>query len=1229
VSQESVPSSLGNRASGSNVTDFSGLSSTSIAYLISKWVRGEELRHYLPDCESSKKESIGQSAKGERRNQSTIVLVKDSKTAEDLYLDLEFFLKRPNQSPISLLPSWEILPFEPLSPTVENLSNRMEIFSKITAGEAACVIVSVEALAQRCPPRRLVEAAKVKLMRNQELDRDELIQALDILGYRRASLTEETGQFSVRGSVVDIFPAGKRNPVRMEFFGDTLESLREFAADSQRSTEPLESITIVPCQECLAPWRIAEAPLLQRYELASDETLAAAIARLRLLAEESNLPTREADLFEDVLITGGDLPGFEQLTPVLQPHLTGLFELISPETSVVIVDPRGVQQALDNFYELLEEREEQARKDGLLMPAKNALFLEKDQLELAILERGSLKFHSLSEVYFEEPSETEQIQKKKTEIAPLSELLLALRRERQSEFPFRPLAQEIELRRSQGFEVAVAVSHPKKIERFRELLDSYGIVAHNEGESFSDWFDNLPERRKSYRTLTKAPVALLQGALTSGIRVLRDTVLVISDHEIFPDISLRRPSRSAQQSRRVLGTVSQLKEDDFVVHVDHGVALYRGLKEISVDGKPSDFLQLEYADGAKLFVPVENIGKVQKYVGAEGKKPVLNKLGGKNWSQAKEKVRKNIQELAGQLLNLYAQRELAEGISFGPVDSDDQRFSDTFPFQETPDQERAINETLRDMGRLRPMDRLVCGDVGYGKTEVALRAAFKAVNAGKQVAVLVPTTILADQHFKTFRDRLSDFGFNVACVSRFASAADNRKTLEELAEGKIDVIVGTHRLLQKDVFFKEIGLLVIDEEHRFGVADKEKLKKLRADVDVLTLTATPIPRTLHMSLLDIRDLSVIETPPTNRQLTQTYIANYQDSTVREAILRELGRSGQVFYINNRVHNIQAVAEELRLIVPEARVEFAHGQMKEHQLENVMHSFIAHEFDVLVSTTIVESGLDIPNANTIIIRDSDKLGLAELYQLRGRVGRSSRRAYAYLLVKNARTLTGDAKKRLEVLKSLDDLGVGFRLALQDMEIRGAGNLLGKDQSGKIELVGFDLYSRILKEAVRELKTKGGISEAELLIDPEVSTGFPAHIPQSFIPDVEERLLLYQRLNDLRTEEEVTDIREEIRDRFGSPPAEVRMLLEIMELKSILRRGLIINASRRGLSFSLTFHREAKIDQEKLSSLIARSRGKVRQSTPLTVILTLDGAPDSPSVLSEKAKALIRLIMLKAH
>jgi transcription-repair coupling factor (superfamily II helicase) len=707
---------------------------------------------------------------------------------------------------------------------------------------------------------------------------------------------------------------------------------------------------------------------------------------------------------------------------------------------------------------------------------------------------------------------------------------------------------------------------------------------------------------------------------------LSERFQIISEKEIFPDLSLRKSVSGAASVRRFLGSVSQLSENDYVVHIDYGIGVYRGLREMQVDQAISDFLELEYAEGSKLFVPVENIGRVQKYSGAEGRTPALTKLGGKTWEKAKRKVRENVAELAGQLLHVMAEREISKGISFGEIDSEDREFAASFPFEETPDQGSAIAEVLADMARVRPMDRLVCGDVGYGKTEVALRAAFKAANAGKQTAILVPTTVLADQHFSTFRERLADTAVQVSCISRFFSTAENKATLARIADGQTDIVIGTHRLLQRDVRFKDLGLLIIDEEHRFGVAHKEKLKRYRSQVDVLTMTATPIPRTLQMSLTGIRELSLIETPPVNRQVIRTYLATYENSIVREAVLREIGRGGQVFYIHNRVGNIGLIADELAELVPEARIEFAHGQMKERELEKVMHRFVRHEIDVLVSTTIVESGLDIPNANTIIIRRADMFGLAELYQLRGRVGRSARRAYAYLLVSDPKTLGAEAKKRLQVLQSLDDLGVGFRLALQDMEIRGAGNLLGRDQSGQVAVVGFDLYSRILKDAVAELRRQRkapGDPVERPVVDPEMHTGFPAHIPPVYMPDVAERLLLYQRLIELADEEQAEAILDEIEDRFGKPPDDVRVLVELMALRAQLKAAAISRFTFRDSVISIDFHPEMELNAKRVQEAVAVSDGRLKLNPKGQLHWYIErSAVDRPQVLSRELAHILR-------
>ena len=1209
---------------------YQGLSTSGVAFALSRWLKGLTLERYR----RAPGKASGEDTTPHRQ---VMVVCPDGKMSEELASDLSFFCNRK----IRRFSTWEILPFEELSPLVEVVSERISVLDDILSGQEIVVLTSPEALLQRVPRPELLSAASLRVAVGENYEREDLLSFLDTVGYRRRTLTEELGQFSVRGAVIDLYPSGALNPVRLEFFGDTLESIRIFDADTQRSLRPLGELRVLPAREDVQPSRLLRSPLAARFQLNREEEIENVVRRLRESSEDSLVPTRLLDVYEDALRTGADLPGIEQLLPFVQSPLASVLDYFAEDYDVVFVDELGILKGFESFESVIRERASRAREQGLIISDDNPSYLTSDAVLETLHKRLRLGFDALSLIHFDEPSEFPHdvegqdaariIGPVKLEIRAHGDLLINLKRNKHTDFPFKPLADEIILRRAQGYEIAIAVSHSSKFRRIIELLESYRIVAEQEPRSFEDWFQNF-EDGLGAKNKTNNPVTLLTGVLSSGVRVSREALLIISDHEIFPDISHRKPARSAQQAKRILGAASQMKEDDYVVHIDHGIALYRGLKQITVDGKTSDFLQLEYAEGSKLFVPIENISRVQKYVGAEGIKPALSRLGGKSWSATKEKVRKNVQELAGQLLNLYAQRELARGFSFGELDEDDKHFADTFPFEETKDQEAAIRDVLTDMGRPRPMERLVCGDVGYGKTEVALRAAFKAVNKGKQVAVLVPTTILADQHYQTFNNRLSEFGFTIRGVSRFVTPQRNKETLKSLADGKVDVVVGTHRLLQKDVYFNDLGLVIIDEEHRFGVKDKEKLKSLKKEIDVLTLTATPIPRTLQMSLLSIRDLSVIETPPTNRQVIQTFVGNYQHATAREAILRELSRQGQVFYIHNRVQNIEMVTDELRTIVPEARIEFAHGQMDEKRLEAVMHRFVSHEFDVLVATTIVESGLDIPNANTIIIRNADKLGLAELYQLRGRVGRSSRRAYAYLLVQNAQTLTGDAKKRLQVLQSLDDLGMGFRLALQDMEIRGAGNLLGKDQSGKVELVGFELYSRILKEAVRELKRRQNRDmkafsdelPLEVLIDPEINIGFSSHIPTSYIPDVEERLLLYQRLVEIRDDVEAADLEEEIQDRFGNPPHEVRTLIEVMRFRSALRRAGIVTAIRRGLSLSLVFHREASINTEKLTELIGRSKGRMKMTGPDSIVLILDEEPDSPIVLTRKVKALSELV-----
>ncbi len=1124
---------------------------------------------------------------------SVLLVCADAKTAEIFISDLKFFLS--SQFPVRSFLGWEVLPFDSLSPALELSAERLLTLTSLVAGERLVVVSTVDALVQKIVTPEVLTQMSFSLKTGEALDRDSFLQKLVSLGYFRGTLVEECGQFAVRGAVVDLFPPGEAYPVRLEFFGDVIESIRSFDPGTQRSRMEKNTLSIIPVREFLLP---------------SDQRMEA-LQFLKVRARELEIPDRFIEPIQEAINTGVVLPGMEHLLPILSGSSSSLWSYLLEKTPVVVWNEHAVFEASEAFELIVKERAEKLKREGQLVPPEEQCYESSEWLQNKLSSHVSHIINPKQSLFtvpkaklqyaveLEKDSKTETI----PEILPNDELSHRLLVEKHGKLPFKPLAEEIQKSLSAGIFVGIVISHASRVRRLSELLRSYGIETVDFPGNFKEWYDEAAGRGR-----VPSGVALLHGDLSTGIKAPQENFHLIDDTEIFPEISKTRRARQTSNVRRILSSVSQLKENDHVVHIDHGIGLYRGLKHIAVGDHVGDFLLLEYAEEAKLFVPVENIGKVQKYIGAEGQKPALARLGNPAWSKAKRKVEEAVSELAGQLINLYAQREISIGESFGDIDEDDHRFADTFPFEETPDQQRAIEEVLNDMKQAKPMDRLVCGDVGYGKTEVALRAAFKAVNRGKQVAVLVPTTILADQHYKNFKERFAEYPFRVGAVSRFFSTAENKKTLQELAAGKIDIVIGTHRLLQKDVFFKTLGLLIIDEEHRFGVAHKEKLKRLKSDVEVLTLTATPIPRTLHMSLLGIRDLSIIETPPVDRHVIKTYVTPYQPDTVREAILREIGRGGQVFYIHNRVESIEMVSKEVQDLVPEARVSFAHGQMKEGELESIMHRFIQGAIDVLVSTTIVESGLDISNANTMIIRKAEMFGLAELYQLRGRVGRSSRRAYAYLFVGDPLKLGVEARKRLEVLQSLDDLGMGFRLAIQDMEIRGAGNLLGKDQSGDVNLVGFEMYSRILKSAIREAKLREQKDDQLLLmlrpqVDPELSLGFNAYIPSFYIPDVEERLILYQRLVDLRNRAQGMELAEEIYDRFGKPPQEVETLIEVMILKSLLRDALVISAVTRGEVLYLSFHPESRLNVQRFLTLIEKSSGNIRLSPDMVLSLRL--------------------------
>ena len=721
------------------------------------------------------------------------------------------------------------------------------------------------------------------------------------------------------------------------------------------------------------------------------------------------------------------------------------------------------------------------------------------------------------------------------------------------------------------------VSHTSgQAERLGDLLSHYGVDhALDSGRRFSERVD---QRGKG--------VTLLIGTLSAGFRNRQEEWILLTEEEIFGERRRLRPGRGRKGP--AVTSYSELRENDYIVHIDYGVGLYRGLRHLRIAGIANDYMLLEYLEGDKVYVPVDRLNLIQRFVGGDGKHPKLDKLGSHTWERTKRRVQAALAEMVKELLDLYAERKVGRGFGFSPIDQSYREFEATFDYEETPDQDKAIQDVMRDMGNRTPMDRLICGDVGYGKTEVAIRAAYRAIMDGKQVAVLVPTTVLAQQHHQTFQERFKAHPVVIEMLSRFRSPSEQKKILGRLREGKVDIVVGTHRLLQKDVVFRELGLVVVDEEHRFGVTHKEKLKQMKRLVDVITLTATPIPRTLQMSISGIRDLSLIQTPPQDRLSIRTFVVRYEDGLIKEAIERELERGGQVFFVHHRVQNIHAIAHHLKKLVPRVSLAIAHGQMKERELEKVMLQFVRHEYDLLVCTSIIESGLDIPAANTILINHAEHFGLADLYQLRGRVGRGKHQAYAYLLVPSELALSKDAMLRLRAIQELSELGSGFKLAMQDLEIRGAGNLLGPSQSGHIAAVGFELYFQLMEKAVRELKGEEVTEE----VTPEILFHLPAFIPEDYVEDPGERLNLYRRLSLSRSKEETEGIREELLDRFGKIPAEVDHLLEVIKVK-ILLTGLSVSKFEATPSqFVLTFHEATKVSPQKVVELVRRGEGRYR-------------------------------------
>ena len=1068
------------------------------------------------------------------------VLAPDSPTAQTFCEALDFFHGRPGE--VGYFPGWELDPYSPLSPHPEVEAQRLATLTALADGRLRAVVTTVRAVQQRLIPRSVLEAMHLVLQAGTEYPRSELLAKLMALGYQRVPLVEERGTFAVRGDLVDLFPPTSALPVRLAFFGDELEELRPFEALTQRTgSARLPSLELSPAREMIL----------------SGEHLATYCARVRARCDELELPrsVREALLTE--AREGLLAPGREQLLALNYPALDTFFDHLG-KVRWLVLDPPATASAADDLAALVQagERRQQERGEAYV-PAAD-FYLTPQELDTQLghnmrLDLAVLQVYRLNADY---PSFRIPVQGNGD-----------LRPDHQAhDGTLGFLVKRLRDWHDDGWRVLLVCHQQGQGERLRDLLEPSGLPLR--------W---LPEL--SAVTGVLPGLAVTVGGISAGFRLDEEKLAVISDDEIFGPRSHRKVRRRDRQVFE--STLADLRPGHHVVHVDYGIARYHGLLHLQAGGTEGDFLHLEFAGDDRLYLPVERIEKVQKYV-ADGGEPRLDKMGSGSWEKAKLKARAAVEELARDLLHVQAKRQLAEGFRYTPPDRLYREFEAAFPYEETPDQLEAIEAVLNDLQSGKPVDRLICGDVGYGKTEVAIRAAFKVVLDGRQVAVLVPTTVLARQHLETFRQRLADFPVTVEMLSRFRTPTEQKNILAQAAEGRIDILIGTHRLLQSDVRFKNLGLVVVDEEQRFGVAHKERLKKLRAEVDLLTLTATPIPRTLHLSLTGIRDLSIIDTPPVDRQAIRTYVTRFDDDLVRDAILRELKRGGQVYFVHNRVQTIDAMAEFLRTLVPTVRIGVGHGQMNESVLENAMLDFIEGRTELLLCTAIIENGLDIARANTIIIDRADTFGLAQLYQLRGRVGRSHVRAYAYLLIPGEGSLTHDARERLKVLQEQTELGAGFRIARHDLELRGAGDLLGARQAGQIAAIGFELYTELLEETVKELQ--GQVHEAR--IDPEVRLGLSAYLPESYVADPNQRLVLYRRLAAAVEDDELYVAGDELRDRFGELPEAAQQLLEVMRLRVLMKRLRIDLAEYDGHQLVFSFPPTTRVTPEQIMALLAR-------------------------------------------
>jgi len=1062
---------------------------------------------------------------------------------------------------------------------------------KLATGAVDILIAPVESAALKLFDREYYAGLAVQLRRGEELDVEVLTAHLASVGYTQMDLVEMPGQFTRRGGILDVYSPEQDRPVRIEFFGDEIDTIRKFDPETQRSQSGLDETQLLP---------LTETPVTERL-------LAAVHARLTRQRVDFDQDADDAEMAAEAAAAGGVsvFPGWEFFSAVAGADKSLLS--LAPRCTLFIEEPAMVLNQIERWWNKVEQRHERSAIGSLIVPED--IYIRPEILRAQLESHAGLDLDQLGAVDVLEVDNT------------LGEIELPTRPTLRFHGSIPALTEQLKKLIEIETRIVLAAPNQGDVERLATVLREYQIPYRLGSRAVRAGGDQVLEEASYMAGDLRVPV-IVRSPISAGVSFADANLIVFGANDLSDDADVAaRPEPKRSKTAAFVSDFRDLTVGDYVVHVEHGIAQYQGLKEIEQDGLAVEFMILEFAEQSRLYVPLTRLDLIQKYRSTDtGPAPVLSKLGSQQWTKTKARVRKAMQDMAGELLKLYAERHTAQGTSFSKDNEFQREFEDSFDYNETDDQLSAIRAIKYDMESATPMDRLLCGDVGYGKTEVAMRAAFKAVQDGKQVAVLTPTTILCFQHFETFKKRFSQFPINIEMISRFRSAKEQKLIVEQVETGKVDILIGTHRILSKDIKFQDLGLLVVDEEQRFGVRHKERLKQMRKEIDVLAMSATPIPRTLHMSLVGLRDMSVIETPPKDRMAIQTVVAKFDEKIIRSAIEVELERGGQVYFVHNRVESIYDIAMRIQELVPAARVVVGHGQMSETELERVMLAFMHHEYDVLVATTIIENGLDIPLANTMLINRADRHGLSELYQLRGRVGRSNRRAYAYLLIPPDTELTEIARRRLAALKEFSDLGAGFKIAALDLELRGAGNMLGGEQSGHIEAVGFELYTSMLEAAVKEMKGEASGERPAA----QLNLGIALRIDESYVPEENQRLRLYKKIAGAASEKAVNELRSEMEDRYGSPPDATVYLLEAAMLRLECERIGVAQIDRKRAELQVKFAEHAIVDPQLLMRMVQRNAKRGAQFTPQGMLKYPLKATRSDEILLEVRELLESLV-----